>query len=215
MSFILDALRKSETERQQQTGPGFTDGQIRTKKTSRNIWVPLLVIVLAANLLVLFWIMSLRSDDSATDALVLDSENAGADSGGSPEVRPLAREIVPDRATATTDPVQPRPAAIAPPESQPTTSGGSSEQNTVQTSTAIQEGLPSFQQLVLAGELSVQPMHLDIHVYSGTASERFVFVNMKKYKEGDNLAEGPAIEEITRTGVILNHQGKKFTLDRE
>jgi hypothetical protein len=38
---------------------------------------------------------------------------------------------------------------------------------------------------------------------------------MKKYKEGENLVEGPSVEEITSTGVILSYRGKRFTLDRD
>jgi hypothetical protein len=37
---------------------------------------------------------------------------------------------------------------------------------------------------------------------------------MKKYREGDTLAEGPFVDEITSTGVILNHRGNRFTLER-
>jgi general secretion pathway protein B len=46
-------------------------------------------------------------------------------------------------------------------------------------------------------------------------AERFIFINMKKYQEGDNLAEGPAVDEITSTGAILSYRGMQFTLDRD
>ena len=68
---------------------------------------------------------------------------------------------------------------------------------------------------IVAGMLAVPPLHLDVHVYSGTVAERFVFINMSKYREGERLQEGPTVEEITQTGVVLTHQGNRFLLTRE
>ncbi len=75
--------------------------------------------------------------------------------------------------------------------------------------------LPSFQDLQLRGELSLAPMHVDIHVYSDNPSERFVFINMRKYNEGDKTSEGPVVERIDKTGAILSHQGRRFLLPRD
>jgi hypothetical protein len=58
-------------------------------------------------------------------------------------------------------------------------------------------------------------MHLDIHVYAGLPADRFVFINMSKYKERATLAEGPTIKEITPQGVILEYGGTDFLLPRE
>ena len=68
---------------------------------------------------------------------------------------------------------------------------------------------------IVAGNLSVPPLHLDIHVYSPSPAERFVFINMAKYREGERLQEGPAVEEITESGVVMIHQGSRFLLSRE
>ena len=75
--------------------------------------------------------------------------------------------------------------------------------------------LPSFQDLQLRGELSLAPMHLDIHVYSDNPAERFVFINMRKYKEGDKTSEGPVVDRIDTGGAILSHQGRRFLLPRD
>ena len=55
-------------------------------------------------------------------------------------------------------------------------------------------------------------LHIDIHVYSENAAERFVFVNMKKYDEGNFLDEGPLIKAITEEGVILEQNDISFLL---
>jgi general secretion pathway protein B len=50
MSFILDALRKSDAERQRQSAPGLADIRYARPKARRSPWVPLLVLVLVGNL---------------------------------------------------------------------------------------------------------------------------------------------------------------------
>jgi general secretion pathway protein B len=58
-------------------------------------------------------------------------------------------------------------------------------------------------------------MHLDIHVFSTVAADRFVFINMRKYAEGEVTQEGPRIERIARDGVVMDHQGQRFFLPRD
>jgi general secretion pathway protein B len=57
-------------------------------------------------------------------------------------------------------------------------------------------------------------LHLDIHVYSEQPAERFVFINMSKYKEDGTLAEGPVVKEIVPEGVVLEHRGTRFLMSR-
>jgi len=52
-------------------------------------------------------------------------------------------------------------------------------------------------------------------VWSTKPQERFVFVNGRRYREGDTTAEGASIEEITSEGVIMNSGGNRFLLSRD
>ena len=71
-----------------------------------------------------------------------------------------------------------------------------------------------MEELVLSGNLEMSPLRLDIHVYSEQRGQRFVFINMSKYREGDSIKEGPRVETITTDGVVLSHQGNNFLLTR-
>ena len=62
MSFILDALRKSDAERQRGAAPGLADVRYATHRGRRNIWVPLLAVVLAANIGFMAWLWYDRSN---------------------------------------------------------------------------------------------------------------------------------------------------------
>jgi general secretion pathway protein B len=76
-----------------------------------------------------------------------------------------------------------------------------------------QEALPTADEVVARG--GVPPLHLDLHVYSNVKTERFIFVNSRKYKEGDTLQEGPVVEQITSDGAVLNNRGSRFKLSRD
>ncbi|MDY6947659.1 MAG: general secretion pathway protein GspB, partial [Pseudomonadota bacterium] len=76
------------------------------------------------------------------------------------------------------------------------------------------ETLPTLDDLSASGT-NLPELHLDIHVNSQNPAERFVFVNMRKYLEGETLKEGPSVERITGDGVILNQRGLRFLLPRQ
>lgn len=61
MSFILDALKKSENERQRQAGPGFASMPESSATKSRSIWPIVLIALVAINLVVL-GVIIMRSD---------------------------------------------------------------------------------------------------------------------------------------------------------
>ena len=72
--------------------------------------------------------------------------------------------------------------------------------------------LPSRDDVVAQGS-QVPDLRLDLHVYDANPANRFVFINMRKLKEGETLPEGVRVEQITTTGVELSFHGKRFTLD--
>lgn len=230
MSFILDALRKSDAERQQQASPGLATAQQRVAKNQRSLWVPLLVVVLILNAALFGWIFlggkaetgkqptaaapavpalppatrSLRKEASETPATTGSQMSAASSDEPSPSGK--TPETPPSVATESTlDVANALPVVID--EEPPRAVDEAATEN-------IQPSLPSFEQLLVAGIISMPLLHLDMHVYAGEPRKRFVFINMSKYREGERLSEGPVVEEITSTGAILNHQGNRFTLER-
>ena len=65
MSFILDALKKSEAERQRQSGPALFEVKVAPPRTRLPLWAILVGALLGFNLLVLLWVL-LRNDRLAT-----------------------------------------------------------------------------------------------------------------------------------------------------
>jgi general secretion pathway protein B len=74
--------------------------------------------------------------------------------------------------------------------------------------------LPSAAALQAQG-INVPPLKLELHAYSDKPAERFVFINGRKYKEGERLTEGPEVVQIEPNGVVLREQGQRFQLAPE
>lgn len=216
MSFILDALKKSETERQQSVPAEFATvpSSDRAPATPRWLWV--LAALLLVNVAVLVGLLT-RDDDraprSATAALDAGAPavaaSPAADAGASvpfEERLSEARRRLPDRTPAT-------PAnADADDVTRTGTVAGSAPADYEASAIAL---LPSLAELRLDGRSDLPPLHVDIHVFSDDRDDRFVFINMNKYRERDRLNEGPTVEAITRDGVVLSHRGTRFVLPRE
>jgi general secretion pathway protein B len=215
MSFILDALRKSESDRQQKAAPTLAEARYDVRPKRPNKWIPIVALLLGVNASVI--VLAVLYNPGQPEKLLREGSVEKAIAAApqpkpiSPErVRPLAEEAQqsnvpsPVRAVASAEPAPVSPDFRQPP---PDVDTGQSD--------PLKEGLPGLQQLALAGIVSLPPLHLDMHVYSPNRSQRFIFINMSKYKENERIEEGPMVEEITETGVILNHQGNRFFLDRE
>jgi general secretion pathway protein B len=66
---------------------------------------------------------------------------------------------------------------------------------------------------VLAQGTQLPDLRLDLHVYDPDPAKRFVFINMRKLREGDSLPEGVRVDSITQTGAKLSYRGTQFSLD--
>jgi general secretion pathway protein B len=233
MSFILDALKKSEIERQRQSIPGLVDtGGSRPRR--RPTWAIALAALLAVNLLVLILVL-MRGSGAARNAAPAQTAAQTAQSGP-----PRAAPRTPETSAPKSDhfspmdappvyapeiPVDSAPAdrVQAPPAAEPAQEAAHAAHRrdpvlTEGKSNAAdndEETLPSINELNLTGERSLPELHLDVHVFATKASDRFVYINMRKYREGATLQEGPALERIRRDGVVLNYQGLRFLLPRQ
>ena len=231
MSFILDALKKSENERQRHRGPSLVDVPQRRPAAERPWWVFGLAALLVLNLAVFVFVL-LRQHAPPTQptaASTLPSAAISPPLTSAPAVmspppiarrdatvRSLAEEagvaeeldaelpLEPDLSAAANIPGRP---PIVSPIQGPTVAP-------VRTPPPVyEETLPTLNDVIASGT-QLPPLHLDIHVYANNPSDRFVFLNMKKYREGDTTNEGLLVEAIRRDDVVLNHQGKRFALPR-
>ena len=220
MSFILDALRKSEHERQQSAGPGLSQVPFATPQAQLPRWALIVIGVLAATVLVLVgaWWQASRSP-SAPTASVLPRV------ARSVELPPPAAALPPSTAPQQPAPMLPlsQPSDAAPGVSSLAAAAAAGEITQLDPPTlssrqldlpADAPALPSAAALAAEG-VAVPALRLELHAFSGQPADRFVFINGRKYVEGERLLEGPQLVSIEPTGAVLAHAGRRFMIVQE
>jgi general secretion pathway protein B len=228
MSFILDALKKSEIERRRQSVPGLMDTRSRERRNRLPVWAAALCALLGMNLLVLTFVLTRKSApaahathpaDAAPEA-TLPPETAVPSE--TPHFSPLAAAPVyaPEIPVTAGESLAPRSPIARKAWTEPGIAAVHPERHpdpllTDADAGADTEILPSINEIHLTGAQALPELHLDVHVYATKPAERFVYVNMRKYHEGTTLQEGPNVERIRRDGVVLSYQGLRFVLPRQ
>jgi len=227
MSFILDALKKSESERQRQSVPGLMDTRVTQRRNRLPVWAIAVGVLLIINLLVLtiiLWRKSAPAAQAPHPAAASSPLNAATPAPGEEHFSPLdaAPVYAPEIPVAAADSPEPRqsPTARATPAGGASAAGHAEHHSDPLLSDADaqadnQEVLPTISEISLTGAQALPELHLDVHVYATQPAERFVYINMRKYHQGATLQEGPTIERIRRDGVVLDYQGLRFLLPRQ
>ena len=229
MSFILDALKKSEIERQRQNVPGLMDARALPARRRLPLWAIAIGILLGVNLIILTVVLTRGSSKSAAPPSPAVMQSAAPpvrtlhpiDRAAVPKATPpIAEHFSPLDTVPQYAPEIPVPADKA--AARAATGAGTIPARRPEPSLSDadaqpdnRELLPTVHELSLTGTQALPEMHLDVHVYATRPAERFVYINMHKYREGAVLEEGPTLERIRRDGVVLNHQGLRFILPRQ
>ncbi|MGB5726919.1 MAG: general secretion pathway protein GspB [Thiogranum sp.] len=246
MSYILEALKKSEQQRELGRVPGITSVHENTAKSVSGKWLWLIVAILLLNaglLVLLLWPDSepepvttsapirepvqLRRDRPAVAPLVSQPpvlENPAPRVPQAARIAPLpaAPAAAPVKTETTAKPVLQEPAMAAavlpaqPQAEQPQAEQPQAEQPPRPAVKADAPALPVWPQIPthLFQQLSGN-LRLDVHVFSDQPQKSFVLINMRKYRQGEKLQEGPQLDEITAEGVILSFSGQRFRLQAQ
>jgi general secretion pathway protein B len=215
MSFILDALRKSENERQRGTGPSFAD----VKSAGRGRRVPILWLVIGAllviNVAALVVLLIRRGESVQASSPAIEAPTASVTAS-----KPAAAMIA--------EPAQLPPAPVASPLPAAATPAGSTLDSSMDaepreplldrpqlTNYASDQNLPTMNDVLAQGRAKLPDLHLEMHVYAAAPEQRFVSINSRKYHEGMQIDDALRIERITQDGVILNQRGLRFLLPRQ
>jgi len=61
----------------------------------------------------------------------------------------------------------------------------------------------------------ISRLRLQFLVYSEVPGERLVFINNRKYTEGQSVEGDVIVEKITPDGAVMTYQGQRFVLRAE
>jgi general secretion pathway protein B len=222
MSFILDALRKSEIERQRQSGP--TVAEFPVAREDRRLPIALIAIgvLLALNVAVVLFFL-LRREPEREAAPPAQAAAAAPVSVSSPAsvapAPPRAGAAGDAYAQEGADPYADVPAelygepATLPPDAPDPTLLPPSQAAAPPTVAFTPSPTVEDAASVLAST-GLPPLTVDLHIFTDDPAKRAVFINGRRYIQGAQIAEGPVVEQITRDGAVLSYRGRRFTLPR-
>ena len=212
MSFILDALKKSENSRLRQDHPAIFDAQaaaVRRQGLPR--WGIALMVLLGLKLLILAYALWRPSEPPAAVPTV-QPESTTASAAAHTAAAPAQSRPAQSR------PALSAPALAAPPSAAPTRSMAAppsdarrSTRPAFPVSSEESPTLPSRDDLLAAGA-AIPEANLNMHVYDASPALRFVLLNGQRLREGEVSREGLRVEQILPSGVLLSTGGTSFML---
>lgn len=210
MSYILDALKKADQERQQGDIPDLKSSSVATAQTTSNTRNMLWLLPLAISILVLVWFKPWenRPLEPLSNAPSNNTAPAVVEQSAQPVM--TSQKVESDQEVSTTqleaaplikEDIEPRQAEVAmTPEAESETEvsskGPDNIPNVMNLPPHIRDTLPAIQ---ISG-----------HIYDETPASRMVIINDAVRKEGRYISDGLMLEEITEDGIILNYSGTLF-----
>lgn len=259
MSYILDALKKAERQRQAGAVPRLSTIHAPAPPRRRRVGRLVLAAALLANAALVVVILRQGPSEPPAPLPVVESDQPGAAGSGElaretppPPVAPPAVEPARDRPSpsaprrepaATPRPAVPAlaapaltaPALIAPerPPVPPATPAPEKPEPTAPAATkpepprsavspprdapsapppAAPVASPSRSEIPASFRQAVSAMRLEVLVYSDDPTGRQVFINGRRYAQGERIDENIVVEEIVSEGVVLSWAGHRHLL---
>jgi len=230
MSYILEALKKADQERDLGAVPGLATPHEVERPAPRSFrWLWIVGALLSVNVVLLVLLLQGRDPQEPVAAqappnlaLPPSSDQAPAPVRQSREVS-MVRAPAPERtappesarapsADDTAALPQPVNARSPEPSSRPEQDAGGRIDPVPAGRDASQ--LQSWYELPAEFRSRLTLPRLDMHVYSDEPQNRFVLVNLRKYREGERFESGLLLEEILPDGMVMAYRGERFFVEK-
>lgn len=217
MSLILDALKKSEAERQRGQVPGVlspvaaTASHVFAHKQSKLPWLILFFSILAMLIAAYFYT---KSQASNSPSLIVDPVNKAAPQKTIPEQVKTAMPTIEARKPKVIEKPTIRQTEEAPPlPAAPAISAPAIQVIPVAIETDSMPRIASLSEMPSEQRQQLPALKLSMHVYSSEAGKRFAIIDGQRINEGSMLGSA-VVEQIRQDGVVLSVQGQSYLLPR-
>ncbi|WP_295361586.1 general secretion pathway protein GspB [Arenimonas sp.] len=229
MSLILEALKKSEAERQRGQAPGLFVEQAPLARARRE-GAPAWAFALGALLLVVLAVFGWREWQRVDVVTPSPQPSPVSGRGSEAAVLPLPSvgEGRGEGAVVRAEP--PAPVPMPSPQPSPASGRGSSEaaaptlppersEAAVPPLPPAGEGrgegsIPRLADLAAGERAALPPLKLTMHVFADDPAARFVILDGRRLGEGAMVADGVVLRGIDRDGVVIEAQGRALRLPR-
>lgn len=234
MSYILDALRKSQQARQPGTAPRTgAVHNISLASPGSGWWLALGIFLLFGLLFgaYFFWhsTVGVLPKPAAEPVLNEPVATAPASTPAAPvtvEKSMPAAETPAKKTAPVTDLAEQAklPSPVAPPkkitavrsQKKPAAKNRPEAVKTaeVPAMSFATDDTPLLQQMSQDFQRQLPSLAVTIHVYFQEESQRILFINNREYRKGSQIEGGIRVEEIVPDGVVLSYHGERFKLSR-
>ena len=239
MSYILDALKKSDLQRKQGDVPTLQTVhlQVRLQDKTPRVLYGVIALLLLLLMFVLGYLFSQQFFQSQNDSTIValpatadkadevvqqiggaQSDNAGAGKAGSIITDSIKTDgelnraaVIPHRSSAS-EASLPAESSLPQYSRENSAAAAASSPDNLKTEPDLMD-VPYLHELPDYQQQSIPVMEFAGHVYSSDASSRSVIINGQFMEVGDNLMPGLSIESITINGVVFAYQGSLFRVD--
>lgn len=207
MSYILEALKKSDSERQQQPSSlplkDLAPLASRKRTTNFSLLIPITILALLIGIGTTFWYHNSLQTPQTLQTMKKDP-HVKAETTNSPTEVPApetTKEIV-------LDVFEPAPIRHLPPIENALAS--TSENNTQ--SPSPYADVIHLRELPSDIQALIPPLKFAGHAYAKNPARRMIIINNKIVKEGDTIDNQLILKTITTKGVILSYKAMIFQI---
>jgi general secretion pathway protein B len=188
MSYILDALNKSEEEKQQHRTPSLNTihQEPNRKRTQNRSWTAILSLLILMNLVgLMIWLFFFSGSSS----------------------RPTLSRTQPDVSSSpvSTAPSRRTPSSVAPSVTPPELTSSTSGRAQISPSVSLEKPLESAAVPDLINQ-EIAAIRFSSHIYASDADLRMVVINGQPLRENARFGSALELSQITEDGVIIQYQ---------
>jgi len=232
MSYILDALKKAERERGIAQVPTLATVHDLQSTPRIRRWAASALLILCAAAILWFAFLSPRSNKRSVSSRT-GEPSLSAEQSASKEIEPVPAGTVPASILQREPPAPVKPAArreastsevrredipAAPPAIERRPGAAVKIPEPIQAVAGVNDveeknpAAATTQEKPASLREAMAKMTMTVHLFSDAKAERLVFINGRKYVEGDYVEGNYLLESITPEGAVLSYEGQRATL---
>lgn len=210
MSFILDALRKSDAQRRLGSPPALMTPQPGASAPARPRTLSyglLAAALIAAGIVIGAWRpwqaeeRPVVAADTAAVKPVAPIQSAPPPAPAPPAVLAPATAVKPQAPAPISKPVRVR-------EQSRKTVAATPKKAAVPAAPVVE--VVAFSDLPVSVQLEIPPLSITAHAYSPVARDRLIGINDRVLREGEQVTPSLLLEQITPDGMIMSYKGYRF-----
>jgi general secretion pathway protein B len=236
MSYILDALRRAERERNLGKAPSLQvvmqhDAAETPRNTARLLLIAVTLLAVAGAIAALLLRQPSTPEPRTPETLAVTPatpaapEAAAEPPGEAPELNSLDDLAEPEPAPIASAEAEPDLGEIAEPvvalqpedlqQSAPPPSPADAEVAPTPslapspTQAANAGSVPLLRDLPPAYRADFPALSVEVHVFDRLPEKRWIMIGGRRYREGEVLGEGPRIVEINEEGIVFDYRGQQ------